>query len=260
MRRIFESKEYLSLSKIETMLTTFSNEYGSTGCTINARLNKSSLIFFFDKKYTEAIRWSIKNLPERILPNSKTISEFFTDQYVSRDGEYYIMMSFEIIEGTNLIELNTPIDGEKIVKIDNLTNSIPNYLSEVYKWIDLSIELYKFSTLDVETLSEIFSDMFDDAEDYSIYTKEAKGLHLYELVISTSTINEEGGFITIDKEVQLMFRDLPNVISHLQSEYPVRVSINTSKPSKERHPDKSDTFYKSQAFILRIVPTVKNRK
>ena len=174
-------------------------------------------------------------------------------------------LKFDVIDDTNLLEITSPFPmmiKDRVVKSEKVIESVLDILKPAFSWISATGKLYKFSSLDEETIMEYFSDMFDDSEDYSVHVKETMGINLYEIAVSTKTIHkgDEGGFIFIDEDVMGLFRDLPNVIRHIQSEYPVNISINTSRPNRDRHPDKSETFYKSQAFILRVVPTISDIK
>lgn len=256
MRKIFESEEYQKiLNDIQTALDNFKNEYGTTGYSINRRIDQASIIFFFDKSLTEQITWAIQKAPNSIDKYSDIIKKSL---YKSRGGEYWISLKFDVIDDTNLLEITSPFPmmvKDRVVKSEKVIESVLDILKPAFSWISATGKLYKFSSLDEETIMEYFSDMFDDSEDYSVHVKETMGINLYEIAVSTKTIHkgDEGGFIFIDEDVMGLFRDLPNVIRHIQSEYPVNISINTSRPNRERHPDKSETFYKSQAFILRVV-------
>lgn len=245
------------------------SEFGSIEYIIS-KYNKY-ITFNFNKDITEDIEWGIENITDDFLNTRSNISGGFVGKIVGLNtnnlhfkdkltGDYYLPIEFSVLNGKSpivILHTSSVIDEDSDITIVlkdgvDISKIIFEELDPVFAWIKLCKKLHEFNRLDEDTLKDVFSDAFDDAEDYSIVSTGTIPTKYYEIAISTKT-KRDGGYVDIDDDVMKLLMDIANVREHL-SEYSVDVSFNTTRPNADRFPDKNDTFYKSQAIIIRIVP------
>ena len=236
-------------------------EFGYLGYSI---YTENDLIFFFDKEYHEILEWGCENVTDELLSRRTNIDTGFVSKIVSGENSHkhdpVLPIEFNMIKGkTPLVILHTSNVfkgmGDKTIILRqgmDLGKSIYQILYPVFAWLKLCKNLYEFNRLDVDTIKDLFSEAFDDAEDYAICTNNTIPVKSYEIAISTKT-KKDGGFIDIDDDVMHLLSDISNIKSHL-SEYNVSISFNTQKPNRDRFPEKNATFYQSQAIVIKILP------
>ena len=239
-------------------------EFGTIGYHI---YDTNSITFSFDPEYHDVIEWGEKNITNDFVVNRTNISPLKSKIVVSKDrrsGErhYILPIEFSMLKGGKrpilILHMSEVFRGhgdETIVLREGvkISEAICENLESVFAWLKLCKKLHDFDKLDEETLRDLFSDAFDDAEDYAIAVVSAPPIKSYEIAISTKT-KREGGYIDIDDDVMRLLNDIANIKSHL-SEYDVKVAFNTTRPNKDKFPDKNSTFYQSQAIIIRIIPS-----
>lgn len=239
-------------------------EFGYFGHSIHSKGN--FILFWFQKDISEIVEWGVENVTDGFLQNHSNIDAGFVSKIEGghrslHESTFYLPIEFSILKGKNpilILHLSSIIKGEidKTIKItDYVDKDIFDALSPVFAWVKLCQKIYDLNRLDMDVINDLFSDAFDDAEDYAIATiSKLNPIKAYEIAITTKTI-KEGGFIDIDSDVSNLLKDITNIAGHLE-EYNVTVSFNTSHPNRDRFPDKNETFYKSAALIIRILPAL----
>lgn len=269
-KRIVESSfEYMSKSNnnddaIEHLMNLIDKdnkcEFGTIGYAIHS---SNSITLSFSPEYTDIIEWGEANITSDFIANRTNIDPLKRKMILNKkDGCYILPIEFSMLKGGKnpilILHMSEVFRGhgdETIVLREGvkISEAICSELQPAFAWLKLCKKLHDFDKLDEDTLKDLFSDAFDDAEDYAIAVVSAPPLKSYEIAISTKT-KREGGYIDIDEDVMRLLTDIANIKSHL-SEYDVKVAFNTTRPSKDKFPDKNATFYQSQAIIIRILPS-----
>lgn len=244
------------------------NEFGRIGHARNTASGTSYILFHFTKEFKDIVKWGTENIGDSWMSDNTSLDAGFISKIQKRinksnpsEDQLFLPIEFSILKGKNpilILHLSSIITGEvdKTISMSPTTDvvkSIFTALEPVFAWAKLCKKVVEFNKLDEDIINDLFSEAFDDAEDYEIaLITRLKPFKCYEIAITTKTI-KDGGFIDMDNEVLSLMKDIPNIVGHLE-EYNVSVSFNTTKPNKDVFPGKNDTFYKSQAIIIRILP------
>lgn len=262
------SKRPDNTNEIKKFVEATSGKECEFGYFAHSMYGKENLIlFWFQKDICETIKWGCENVDDDFL-ETHSISYGFVSKIQSghqslRESTFHLPIEFSILKGKNpilILHLSSIIEGEidktiSMTPTTDVAKAIFDSLEPIFAWVKLCKKIQDLNRLDMDVINDLFSESFDDAEDYAIASiNKSYPIKAYEIAITTKTI-KDGEFIDIDSGVSNLLRDILNIVSHLE-EYNVTVSFNTSHPTRARFPDKNETFYKSIALIVRILPKI----
>lgn len=259
MNRIVESLSNDEIKAIEGSISGKSNEFGDLGFV--SKHGEYFIVFRF--KDTDIIDWGVKNITDKFLSDFANVPNGFVSKIKETVNvkSFVLPIELSLLKGKNVISI---IHGSSVIKgsgdktvvmspKNDISKPVFELLGPVFAWVKLCKKLYDFNRLDIDIINDLFSEAFDDAEDYAINIINVGGLNRgYEIAISTRT-RREGGYIDIDDEILNLLKDIPNIIAHLE-EYDINIAFNTTRPSRDRFKGKNETFYQAQAIVIRILP------
>ncbi len=240
------------------------------------------LVFFFNDKYTPIIRWGIDNINREFLEEkvSTDIKNFnFISKIINEEHNPCLDIEFTVVGGKSPIlylstsdvfgghDISIPLTMSTNGEIDVL-KKIYYELSDLFNWAKLCIKMEHYSNLKIENIKDIFSNIFDNANDYAIAAENILGANMPIYTIAISTGKNLGknhmtsfmNFIEVDKDVANILSEMEDIKSHLE-DYGVKVLIHIGAPNwagnisgTYRFKDKDTNFYESQAIIIRILP------